>query len=118
MAWVEQGKIGAGAPAAAAPVTVTVNTALNRADHGNRFVLMDSSSSRTFTMTSDAVGGWQDGDYVIIGRAGTGAVSVNQSGATVNRASYYQASLRVRYARAVLTRVGPNTWWMDGELSL
>lgn len=104
--------------ALAAPVTLTSSTTLTRASHGNRLVLVNSASNLTMTIGTDATGGWQDGDVLIIRRIGTGAVSIAASSTTINRGSPYQASVRYQHSQVVLVRTAANVWGLSGELSI
>lgn len=113
--------VGSGSGGNLPPVaTATAGTnLLTRASHGNREVLCGSSSSMQMQIASDSVGDWQDGDFIILTRMATGAVTiVGGTGVTVNRATAYQLSVRYQYTSVVARRTAANTWIVTGSLSL
>jgi len=112
---------GADAAGNLAPATVSASgtTVLTRASHGNREVLCGSGSAMVMQIANDLAGGWQDGDFIIITRMSTGAVTVSGgSGVTVNKASAYQLSVRYQYVSVVARRTAANTWLVTGSLAL
>jgi hypothetical protein len=102
-----------------APITLTANTTLNRATHGNRVILV-SGVGLVMTVDANAGGGWQAGDYIDIQPVaiGTDFTVVAGGGVTITTRQGAANSIYTAVGGHLeLRRAGADDWWHVAPLN-
>jgi len=106
---------GAGGTIAYANATVTLsaNTNLVRATHGNRLIIADTGAI-TLTVEDDTTGVWGSGDAIYGINTSTGFVTLAGDGTSTVTAEYGQTLVIPPNQEFSLVRTAANTWFGGG----
>jgi hypothetical protein len=93
-----------------APVTLSSNTSLTAATHGNRTLLVDTAGL-TLTINNDATGGWTTDDSLDVQAVGSGTFTLVQGTATLTTDSGGSADSTTAISKRVQAqRTGTSAW--------
>jgi hypothetical protein len=93
-----------------APVTLSANTSLTAAVHGNRTIYVDTAGL-TLTINNDGTGGWTTDDSLDIQAIGSGTFTLVQGSATLSTLSGTSADSTTAVGKRVQAqRTGTSTW--------
>ena len=93
-----------------APVTISANTSLTKAAHGNRTLLVDTAGV-VLTINNDATGGWTGDDTIDAQAIGSGTFTLVQGTATLTTDSGTSADSTTAISKRVQAgRTGTDAW--------
>ncbi len=96
----------------------TISYQLVLIDQG-KVVTMNSSSSITLTIPSNATVAFLIGTTILIRRLGTGGVTMAAAGGvTIQKKSSIGFNLSEQFAQCVIHKIATNTWHLAGEIAL
>jgi hypothetical protein len=97
-----------------AQVGTTYTLALDDAGH---LVTLTNASPITLTVPTNAAVAFPTGTTIAISQLGAGTVTIEgDTGVTINGVSAGSADVSAQYGAATLTKLGTNTWLLNGSV--